>query len=71
MRLRKRGYDLDMVEITGSGVVPGIIEPLGVIKRATPGALLMRIIGKEKPRRKKRLIKRASKEFSPPLPPRI
>jgi hypothetical protein len=69
MTLRKRSYVVEIGEMTTSGAVPTIIKPLGVLRRAMPAQLLMRILPKRK--KKKRILKRLSKQFSPPLPPKI
>jgi len=58
-----------MDEMSTSGAIPGVVKPLGVIKRVPPATLtgVVQILRKTK----KRLLKRFSKKFSPPLPSRM
>ena len=68
--MRQRGYDIkDIEEMTTSAAVPAIPRPFGVVRRARP-ATLSGTVGMLKKRRK-RLIKRFSKQFSPDLIARI
>lgn len=69
MSLRRRSYIIEMIEMTTSGSVPGIVKPMALIRRVRPGALMAKMTGRNS--RRKRLIKRASARFSGPLPPRI
>lgn len=66
LHLRYRYY-LD--EMTTSGAVPPIVRPWKVLKKVFP-ATLAGITNILKKSRKKRL-KRVSKQFSPPHPPRL
>ena len=69
MSLRRRSY---LKEMTTSGVVPHVVKPWRVMKKVSPSLLsgVIDVLSRYK-RRKKRLVQRFSKQFSPPLPPRI
>jgi hypothetical protein len=62
--MRERGYSFeDLDEMTTSAAVPAVVRPFAMVKRARP-ATLSGTVGKLKKRRK-RLLKRFSKQFSP------
>ena len=65
--MRKRSYDLD--EMTSSGAIPDVVRPYAMIRRAFPSTLSG--VVKDLRKKKRRLLKRFSKQFSPPLPPKI
>lgn len=58
-----------MDEMSTSGAVPDIVKPIGVIRRVRPPTLSG--VVKDLRKKKKRLLKRFSKRFSPPLPSKI
>lgn len=58
-----------MDEMSTSGAVPDVVGNIGVVRRVRPATLAgaVQVLRKKK----KRLLKRFSKQFSPPLPSRI
>jgi hypothetical protein len=65
--MRKRSYVID--EMTTSGAVPSLVRPLALIRRVYPSSLSG--VVRDLKKKKKRLLKRFSKDFSPPLPPKV
>ena len=63
MSLRKRLW-----ETTVSGAVPSVVKPIGIIRKVCPNLL---VINNGLRKKKKRLITRSSKFFSPPMQSRI
>lgn len=64
--MRRRGY---ILEITTSGAIPAIVKPFAMVRRARPTEL-SGVVSKLRKKRK-RLIKRMSRQFSPDLIARI
>jgi len=56
-------------EITTSAAVPPIVKPFAVVRKRFP-ATLSGVVDMLR-KKKKRIAKRFSKEFSPPNPPRV
>ena len=62
-RLRKRLW-----EMTTSAAVPNVVRPFAMIRKVRPNLIA---INKDLRKKKKRLVKRSSKFFSPPMQIRI